>query len=799
MDTLFQDFRFALRQLLKQPGFTLIAVATLALGIGANTAMFSIVNATMLAPLPYAEPDRLVRVREVTPEGMNFSASEPNYIDFRDESKTLSALAAFKDRTASLTGRGEPVRLDGLAVTHDFFTVLGVRAALGRTLLAEEDVAGGDNDVVVLSHRLWQQRFNGEPGIVGRKIVLDGRAHRVVGVAPADFRFFDAAFFSPLAPNPNSDRGDHWLSMIGRLAPGASIEQAEAELKTIARRIGEQHPFIAGWSVRVESMASWLVGSQFRLSAWLLLGAVGFLLLIACVNLANLMFVRAQRRQGEIGVRSALGASRARIVRQLLTEALLVSSLGVIAGLALAWFAVEMLQHAAPADVPRLHEIRIDASVLAFTLALGVLTAVFFGVLPALRATRMDVSQVLRQGGRGDGSHEQRRLRDALVVVQFALATLLLVGAGLLLRSFWQLQNADPGFNPEHVLSVPLQLGDDRYAEPRQKVVFFRTLEERIEGLPGVVAAGATAIDPFSGGRYMNDVTPIERAAETGPSGYAQVGWRAVTPGFFAALDIPLLQGRLFTQGDPWNGLRVVVVTKRMAELLWPGENAIGKRFYWGGTSGTPMTVIGIVGNYQDVERSAGDAAVMFVPHNQLPWGQMTLLVRTTGDIAGTAGAVRREIAALDPALPVPEIRPLTQKLAAAVAGPRFRAALLGAFALAALLLAGIGIYGVMAFNVSRRTREMGLRLALGARPANLLGMLFARGTRLVAVGAALGLLGALVLTRFMQELLYRTAATDPLALAAAIGLLAVAALLAIWLPARRAARVEPMQALRQE
>lgn len=458
-----------------------------------------------------------------------------------------------------------------------------------------------------------------------------------------------------------------------------------------------------------------------------------------------------------------------------------------------------MLQQLGPENIPRLEEIRIDGRVLGFTLVVGLLTAAIFGVVPGVRASRVDLNKTLQQGARGGGSREQRRLRDGLVIVQIALATLLLAGAGLLLKSFWQLQNADPGFDPEHVLAVQLQLGDDGYREPWQKVVFFRNLIERVEALPGVVAAGATATDPFSGGSFRNDVTPVERAAETGPSGFAQVAWRAVTPGFFHALELPLHRGRLFTDEDPWNGPRIVVITRSMAERLWPDENAVGKELYWGGIGGTPRTVVGVVGDYQDVEPGGNAAEVMFIPHNQLPWGQMTLLVRTRGEIAGITRALRGAIAELDSALPVPAIRAMEQKMSAAVAGPRFRTALLGVFALAALLLAAVGIYGVMAYNVSQRTREMGLRLAMGARPQRLMGMVMLRGTRLVVIGAAIGMLAAFVLARYLQDLLYETATTDALALASAVTLLAIVALTAIVLPARRAARIQPMQALREE
>lgn len=799
MESFWRDMRYAARQIVKQPGFAFVAVLTLALGIGANTAIFSIINTTVLEPLPYADAERLVRVRETTPRGHNFSASEPNYLDFRDRSRGLAQLAALKDHTASLTGAGEPVRLDGLAVTHDFFSVLGATPALGRSFLAEEDRPGGDNAVVMLSHRLWQQRFDGDPRILGRDIILEGRAHTVVGVMPADFRFLEADFWLPLAPDPRSDRGDHWLAMIGKLAPGVPMAQAEAELKEIAARIGKEHPHLADWSVRMETLSDWLVGPQFRLTAWLLFGAVGFLLLIACVNLANLLFARTHQRQAEIGIRAALGAGRLRLVRQLLTEILLLCLLGAAVGLVLAHWGLGALQIFDPGGIPRLDEIRIDDRVLGFTLALTLVTSLVFGLVPALRASRVDFNETLKQGGRSGFSRGHARLRDTLVIGQIALAMLLLVGAGLLIRSFTQLLDTDPGFEPKHVLAVQLQLGDDKYPEPWQKVVFFSSLAERLEGLPGVVSAGATSNIPLSGGGFMNDVTPVELAAQTGPGGYMQVAWRTVTPGFFETLGIPLLQGRLFTEADPWNGPRLVVITETMAQRLWPDERAVGREFYWGGTDGTPMIVAGVVGDYQDVAIGDASPGVMFIPYNQLPWPGMTLAIKTAGEVAGVADAVRNEIRRMDATFPVPQIRPLEQQVSASVAAPRFRTQLLTAFALIALLLAAVGIYGVMAFNVSQRTREVGLRLALGARPEKIAGTFLLDGARLSLLGAALGLLGTWALTRFLEGLLYATAPLDTSALVAATLLLGGVALAASHLPARRAARVDPMMALREE
>ncbi len=792
------DLRYALRMLTKNPLFALVAVATLALGIGANAAMFGIVNATVLQPLAYGNAERLVYVRETTPDGDNFSASQPNYIDFRDGSRHLDTLAAFQDVSLTLTDGGEPQRYYGLSVTHDFFATLGVLPRLGRGFIAAESEPGADTATVVIGDDLWRQRFGGAPDIVGREITLEGRAHLVVGVMPADFDFLDAQLFVPLAPDPGADRGNHWLSMVGTLAPGSTVAQAQAELAAVASRFGEAYPRLAGWSVRIEPLADVVVDSQFRTSAFLLFAAVGFLLLMACANLASLLVARMPQRQSEMGVRAALGAPRGRLVRQLLVESLLLTAVGVLVGLGLAHVAIAALQAAAPDAVPRLGEIGIDATVTVFAVALGVATSLLFGLAPALRASRPDVNQVLKQGARTGLTRGHRRAGDALVVAQVALAVVLLVGAGLLMRSFMELRAADTGFDPRQVYAVELQL-DDRYAEPWQKVVFFNDLANRLEAVTGIQSVGATATDPFSGSNFVNDVTPVDRAAETGPGGYLQAKWRAVTPGFFETLGVPLLHGRLFTADDAWDGPRQIVLTETMAKRLWPDDDAVGKELFWGGVTGTPRIVIGVVGDYEDVQPGAGSQPLMFLPYNQLPWPKMTVVVRSDAAFTGAAGVIREQIRALDPGLAVPTIRPLEQKLADAIAGPRYRSLLLGAFASVALLLAAIGLYGVIAMNVSRRQRELGLRIALGAKPHAIVRRFVLDGARLTVVGLGLGLVGAWALSRAIASLLYETAPLDPVVFVAASLVLGGAALVASYMPARHAARIDPMEALRDE
>lgn len=798
MSELRQDLRYAFRQLRRNPAFTTMALLTLVVGIGATTAIFSVADAVILRPLPYPDPDRLVRIQETTPRGEPFSVSDANYLDFREQSRTFSEMAAYREAPVALTGDGQPERLAGVAATHTLFDLLGADPLLGRTFSEAEDSHGGGTAVAVLSHGLWQRRFGGDPAAVGRTATLDGQGFTIIGVMPPDFDFAGAEIWLPLAPDPNGDRGDHWLRMIGRLRSGATLAEAHADLSAVASRIGERHPHIAGWGVRLSSYADSVVLPEFRHTVFVLFGAVGFLLLMGCVNIANLLFARANARETELGIRAALGAGRGRLARQLLTESIVLAAIGASLGLVAASWAIDVLKLVDPAGVPRLSEVGIDGRAVAFTSAVAVAASLGFGLAPAIRASRVNVRR-LNHGSRQGTSRRHRRIRDVLVVSQFAVALVLLVGAGLMIGSLSRLLRVDPGFSAEQVVAVPLQLPDSEYGEPWRRGVFYEEITARLEELPGVTAVGATVVEPFSGWNLMNDVTPERLVAQTGTSGYLQAAWRSVTPGFFAAMGTSLIAGRVFSAADPYDGPPVVVVTQTLANRLWPSDDAIGKRLYWGGVDGTPRTVIGVVGDYRDVRLDAEPAPVMFLPHSQLPMPGMTLLLRSARNVEALAGPIRDRIWSLDPNLPVPTVRPLEHSLAEATAGPRLRAILLGSFALAALLLAAIGIYGVMAFTVSQRTREIGVRMALGADPGNVWALVLGHGAALAAAGIAIGLAGALGLSRYLESLLFQIDPADPATFIAVPVILCGVALLAAWGPARRAVRVDPMVAIRAD
>jgi len=795
-----QDLVYAFRQMAKAPVFTLIAVLTLALGIGATTAIFSVLDAVVLRPLPYPEPDRLMRIWESNPQTDQFSVSDPNYLDWRATNRSFQDMAAIRFTTPSLTGDGEPVRLTAAAVTASLFPVLGAKPALGRTFLPEEDRPGGATQVAVLSHPLWQSRFGADPGIVGRTLRLEGQSTTVIGVMPAGFAFPDwAELWIPLAPNAAADRTDKWLDVIGRLKPGVTVEQASADLDAVARRLAERYPDAnRDWGAHIVPFPESIVGPQVTQTVLVLFSAVGLLLLMACVNVSNLLLARATVRGREMGLRSALGAGRARLIRQLLTESVLLAGCGAVAGLGVAHAAVRLLRAFGPDDVPRLDEVSLDGRVLAFTLLTALVTGLLFGLAPALQASRTDLYALLQQGGRA-AMAAGRRLRDALVVGELAMAMMLLIGAGLMIGSFLRLQQADTGFDMDGVLTVQLELPEEEYPSERRHL-FFSEVQERIAGLPGVRAAGATNTALF-GSFHPTINFSVEGRESQGQEDFLAADWRSVTPGFFQALGIPLRRGRLLTEADRKGTPDVVVITQTMADRLWPGEDPIGRRIHFGGgqDGDNALTIVGVVGDVRDLDIAEEARNVLFLPYQQVPWPQMTLLIKTTGPQAGLAAAIRREIRAVDGDLPIPEVQPLRQSLSNAVAAPRFRMFLFGIFAAVALVLATIGVYGVMMFAVAQRTREIGVRLALGARPWGVVRLVLRRGLFLTLLGIALGWTGAFALTRFLASLLYGTAPTDAATFAAVALLLAGVATVAGYLPARRAAAIDPRLAFSAE
>lgn len=794
-----QDLRYALRNLRRQPLVAAFAVVTLGLGIGGASAVFSVVEAVVLRPLPFREPDRLVRIWELTRDGDRFSFSEPNYLDLRAESRAVRRLAAYTDLGASavLADGGEPQRIAAVPVSASLLDVLGVRPQVGRMFSDDEDRPGMAERRIVLSDGVWRRRFGADAGIVGRLVTLDGAPYVVTGVMPPRFDFPGRAdAWIPLAADPRSDRGDKDLAVIGRLASGATLAQLGGELREIARRMSDAHPESnAGWSAQAAPFSEWIVAPKFRDAVWVLFGAVGLLLLLACANVANLLVAQAASRRGEMRVRAALGAARGRLVRQLFTESALLAVLGTGAGVLIAVWSVDAVHALGDGRVPRLDELRIDWTVLAFACLAGTVSCLVFGLAPALHTARVDLRSAMDEGPRHTAGSQ--RLRHALVVVEVALALLLLVSAGLMANSFMRLMSVNVGFDPDSTIAMPIELPPARYPEDRI-AGFYGELLDRVRAVPGVTAAGATSTNPFRQFGFSNSVTPEERAADAPPSGLVQAGWRSVTPGFVEAMGIPVRSGRTFRSADRAGGERVVVMSEGLARRLWPGESAIGKRIYWGGTSGRTRTVVGVTGDIRDVQLDAEPPPMLFVPHAQVDVPGMTLVVRTPPGITGVVAAIREILRELDAALPAPAVYEIGVSRAEVAAGPRFNLSLLGAFALIAVVLAATGVYAMLAFTVSERRREIAVRLALGASGPRIARLVLRSGLGLAVVGVVAGSAAAFGVTRVLSSLLYGVEPTDPLTFAAAVASLLSVAALACYLPARQASRLDPMGILRE-
>jgi putative ABC transport system permease protein len=803
MRTLWQDVRFGLRLLWKRPGFTVVALAVLALGVGANTAIFSVVNAVLLRPLPYPGAERVVAFDGVNPsKGIKQSnMSAPDFADWQAQARSFEALAIYAQGGTNLTGADEPERVTAAWVGPDFFRVIGVGAARGRALLPEDDRPGGT--AVVISHGLWQRRFGSDPGAVGRTVELGGRSMEIVGIMPAGFDFPQRAqVWGPLQLDLSEEpRDNRSYSVIGRLREGVTLEAAQAEMDAISARLAASYAVTnAGWGVDLDPLKDELVG-ELKTTLFMLLAGVGLLLLIACANVANLLLARASGRRREIALRLALGASRARIARQMLTEGVLLSLAGGALGACLSVWLTDLLVALAPADTPRLAEAAADWRVLLFAVAASVLTGVAFGLAPAWQASRYDLNEPLKEGGRGL-SGSRSRLRSGLVVAEVALSLLLLAGAGLLVKSFARLQAVDPGFDPEGVITMRVSLPGARYREPARKAEFYAALMERLKAVPGVESAGATIALPLNGSNYLIGRGFIREGRPETPEEADNASYAVVTPDYFRAMRIPLRAGRFFDERDGMESAKVVVINEAFARKAFPGEDPVGKRIHIWRDEKFPREVVGVVGDTKPESLDAKDAALqMYVSHRQdAGWGGLSLVVRARGaEPESLVSRVREEVRALDRQLPVYDVKALRQVVANSTAYRRVAMFLMAGFAAAALLLAGVGLYGVVSYSVAQRTREIGVRLALGAQGRDILGLVVRQGMLLTLAGLALGLACAFALTRLITGLLYGVTATDPVVYLVVSLLLAAVALLACLVPARRATKVDPMVALRYE
>ncbi|HYT73625.1 MAG TPA: ABC transporter permease [Vicinamibacterales bacterium] len=800
-----QDLHYAFRRLYKSPGFTCVAVITLALGIGANSAIFSVVHGVLLKPLPYARPDRLVGVYHVV-GGHRAVMSGPNFIDLARTTKSLESMAASTTSRVILTGDGEPVRLVVAAVSASLFSVLRATPTLGRAFAADENTPGKTN-VVILSYGLWQQSFGGDPGVVGRRITLDAVPHDVIGVMPRGFAYpAGRQAWVPLEYNGgfvSKQRGAWYLDVIGRLNPGVTPQQAAAEIETLGRGLARQYPDANGEiGMTTYPLLEAMVG-DLRRAVLILLGAVGFVLLIACTNVANLLLSRTAARGPEMAVRTALGAGRGRLLRQLLTEAVLLSVLGAGLGLLLAEWGVALLVGLKPQGIPRLENVTVDGAVIFFTIAVALMTGIVFGLVPAFAATR-GLSETLKESGRGGmTSRSGARLRGSLVVTELALAVMLLAGAGLLMRSFTNLAAVDPGFKPEQTLTFELTLPDVRYAEDEQRLAFFDQLMPRLRALPGVRTSETIMALPLSGANFDISFTVAGRPPVP-PAQEPAMEVRVASAGYFASLGIPLQRGREFSERDRGDTPPVVVINETAARQYFPHEDPIGRTINlgWGRGKGKRRAggeVVGIVGDVKDSGLNAPQPAEIFLPYRQWPITSMSVVMKTAVPPASLAAAVKSEVYAVDPNLPVSGVRTFDEVVAESISQPRFYMLLLTMFAGLALALAAIGIFGVLSYAVSQRTREIGIRMALGAQEHSVIGLIVSQAMLLVTAGVALGTVAGLLLSRTLTKMLFSVTPTDPLTFAAVAVLLGAVALLASYLPARRATRVDPVVALRAE
>jgi putative ABC transport system permease protein len=802
VQSLLRDCRYAVRNLWRNPGFTVVSVLALALGIGANSAVYTVVNSVLLQPLRFKDSHQLVVVRERNLKAgfPQFSLSPGNYLGYRDQNRSFVGFAAYTGSGLNLSSGAEPERLTGSRVTGNFFDVLGRAPALGRTFSTEE-MQLGTHRVAILSHALWQRRFGGGADALGRKLKLNEEIYTVIGVMPADFRFpARAEIWTPLAMNEQNwrQRGGHYLQGVARLRPGVTIPSAQSDLNAIAAQAERQFPDTnSGWDTTLQDLQDSAVG-RIRPAMLTLTAAVGFVLLIACVNIANLLLSRSAARRREIGIRASLGAGQWRLIRQLLTESVLLSGCGAAVGLGLAWAGVRALATVSPTILPRAAEVAMDWRALAFTAAVAALTGILFGIAPALHMVRTDLMAALREGARGNAiGFRRNRLRSVLVTAEVALALVLLCGAGLLMRSFYRLQSVDTGFDPRDVLTFRTNLPGAKYKTDEQLAAFYRRALEQLRALPGVSAAGGGQIFPLAGSDYILEFEQVGKPPKP-VADRPSAAYYAITPGYFAALRIPLKSGRDFNEHDDATGAPVAILSESMARQFYPNENPLGQRVRMSNGS-KPAEIVGIVGDVRDQELESKGRVAVYEPAAQVPFNGMYFGIRTAGDPSSLISAVRGVFRELDSELPLDAIGTVDALVASSLGQRRFAMLLMAIFAGIALALAMIGIYGVISYSVTQATQEIGIRMALGAKPRDVLRMVFGYAGALLGAGLAIGLGGALAAGRLIASQLFDVRATDPVTYAAVAGALLLTGVVASTVPALRATRVDPLVALREE